>query len=236
MHLAPVADVAEVLIVCHEGDASRPEATCARQREASRHDGTKPVRSDDERRLDGLAAAVRMPELHTGHTPVRVPLQIDDARALAHLGPRAASAVEQNGIEDGATEREAAITKGAIAMLGDEIAAQRGAIWRTNDHSREMRRPRAFHGVERAHLAQESRGLRAQILGAGLGSGKGGAVEHEHTRAGAGERKRRRCASGSSANDDRVVPAFTGAAANAHAVKARGWPTVRLRRLQRMSQ
>ena len=87
---------------------------------------------------------------------------------------------------------------------GLEVAAQRRAVRRAHHHAGEMRRARAVHRLERAHLAQDARRLRAQILRARLGAREARAVEHEHARAGAREQERGRRAGGPAAHDDHV--------------------------------
>ena len=115
---------------------------------------------------------------------------------------------------------EPAVAKGAEAVCRHEVAAQRARrSVRGSTMPGEMCRARRFDGVERAHLAQDSRRLRAQILRARLRAGKGRAVEHEHARAGARERERRRRACGTASDDDDVEPCRV--ACHAHSMNAR---------------
>jgi hypothetical protein len=111
-----------------------------------------------------------------------------------------------------APKREPAIAEGAKAVLGLEVAAQRHAVRRAHRHAGEVRRPRAIHRLERAHLAQDARRLRTEILRARLGAREVRTVEHEHARARPREKERGRRTRGAAAHDDHVH----GARAHGH--------------------
>ena len=207
VHLTPVADVAEVLVVRHERDASRPEAARARESESPRDDRAQSVGADDERRADRVrrrqrcAAPARRSRAHRHHAQCR-------RRERLRAPPRPLGARSRAGWDRarcGAARGRDRERRGSHARRRSHRAAPRRSA-RGRSCRRDARRPRASTASS-APISLSSRdacGLRYSAQG--FGRGKVGAVEHEHARAGACERERRGCARGAASHDDDVEP------------------------------
>ena len=182
MHLAPIGDVAEPFVVRDERDAARPPVAGVRNAEPARHHGAQAVGADDERRRQFARRSARLEHPHAGDAPARITREVCHAHSLAKLRARGLCAVEQDGIKHDAPEGQSTIAERAVAVPGDKITAERRAIRCAHDHAVEMRRAGCLHGIQRTHLAQQSRRLGTQVLGAWLRAWKRGAVQHEHAR------------------------------------------------------
>src|SRR5690242_8649738 len=85
-------------------------------------------------------------------------------------------------------------------MTGHELAANRRAVRRADEHSLQLRRARRFDRAQRTHRVQYPRRLGTEILGAWLGPRESGPIDKNDVNADAGESSRRRRA-GRAASD-----------------------------------
>ena len=195
-------------IVRDEREPPRP-ARRVREPEPARDHRAQPVRADDERARRCVVVAPSFASTRTPLTRPRASRTTSVTRdALAHLGAGVARAVEQDGVEHRraaarARDRESA-RKPCCATKSPRMRAPFGA--RITMPAR-CAAPARSTALERAHVAQNARRLRAQILGARLGAREDGAVEQQHAHAGARQRERGRRAGRSAADhEDVCVP------------------------------
>src|SRR5262249_6758214 len=111
-------------------------------------------------------------------------------------------AVDENGVEHFTAHRNAAIAETAKAMRAREVAGDHRAVRRANANARERGGAGFLDRVERAHVGQNARRLRTQILGAGLRARKARAVDEQHIDTGFGERESDRRTRGSTTDDE----------------------------------
>ena len=190
MHLAAFADLTDIAIVRDERVPSRPPRRPC-ELESTRDDGAQAVGADDE--IGHNLVTVRHP--HATHPARCVACHIDDARIFTHGRAGIARGGEHNGVEYFAAHRQTAVAK-SLHAASRELADDSRTVWRANHHASQLRGTGSLDRVEHAHVRENARCLRTQILRAWLGSREARTIEHRHRHAAPREREGERATCG----------------------------------------
>ena len=127
-----------------------------REAKPARHDRAQAIGADDESRVQLFGGTVVAKDRDSANPspPSCVAREIRDAHALCDVRARRPRALQQRVVQDGATDREAAIAESAKAVRGGVIASRRRAAGRANDHSAQLRAAR-LEGGEHAHVVEQ---------------------------------------------------------------------------------
>ena len=128
------------------------------------------------------------------------------------MGPNARTgpfgALQQGRIEDRPADGQPVIAKGAVSRRCAERSLKRRAVGGVDAHPGELCRRPGFQRLEDAHLVQEPRRLRTQVLGADLVTWERRAIG-QHDVASRAREEKRGAGAGGPAPDDQdlcIVP------------------------------
>ena len=136
--------------------------------------------------------------------PVVVAHDVCDAHALVTSRAGGARAIEQNRVEHLASHGKSAVAEAAKAVPATKSPAITAPFGARTRMPASAAAPDRSTRVERAHLGQNARRFRAQILGARLRARKARAIHDVHVDAGARQREGHRRAGRPTADDEHV--------------------------------
>ena len=219
VHLAHVRDALHLPVVRDESNSPWPEAARFYQTQPASNDGAQPISTDD---VPGPERA-RLPIGREGgdatHPRRSISGEIGDAHGFFDTRSGRARAAEHDFVENRPPDGEAFVAKPVEAVIGRKLSDGDVAVGGANYHPGEMRRIASLDFVEHTHVREDSRRLRAQILGADLVARELRPVEDENIHSFTRERPGRGCAGRSAADyyDFRVEVL-------AHAIQSRARP------------
>jgi hypothetical protein len=202
VHLAMLADVADVRVVRDERQTPRPTLRLGKAQAPCDH-RSKPVRTDHDRRANLTTFAVHQ-RVNSNCTIVIPAHDVRNSNSFGYVRASGARSIEKNRVECLPPNRQTAIAKATKPVTRAEVAFDDSAIRRANVDPGERRGSCLLDDLERAHLRQNSRGFRTQILGAWLGAGETCTIHDSNRDAGARERERQRRTRWSSSNNENV--------------------------------
>ena len=202
MHLAAVANAAHTTIMrdkCHPPWPSR----ATKQSQTPCNDGPYSVSAHDNPR-GNVAHAKFVTHAYAARATASITCDVSNSDALVHARPRYARAIEHDLVEQFTSERESAVTKSVKSMTRCKPPFESLTTRCADHHTSKLGGPGAFDGIERAHVCQNSRRLRTEILGARFRTWKVRAIKHQHIHPIARQRPRGGRTSGTSADNHNI--------------------------------
>ncbi len=156
--------------------------------EAAGDDRGAPVGADHEAGVEALhwSRGPLRDALHPGHARA-VPDEPGDPEAFAHRDRQRPGALDQDGVEGQAPDREGVIAVAAPAAAPRVVADQRGAVRRDDPHAAERPGAGRFHRLQHPEAVEDPAPFRRQVLAADLVPREARAVEQHHLVAGLGQ-------------------------------------------------
>jgi len=184
---------------CHPARPSR----AAKQSQTPCDDRPYSVGANDYAR-GNVANTMFVPHANAACATASVPCDVNNGDALVHARSGRTRAIEHNLVEQFTPKRESAVTKSVKSMTGRKSPLECIAARRPNHHSRQLGSPGAFDGIKRAHVRQNPRRLRTEILGARFWTWEVRAIKDENIHTIARQRPRRGRTRGTTADDNHI--------------------------------
>lgn len=138
---------------------------------------------------------------HSCNASVTTSNDISDSHGFLDSRACSSCAIEKNGVERRAPDSKTAVTVSAESVTGSKLAVNGRSVGCVNAHPGELCGSRGFDRLARIHLCENTRCLRAQVLGACLVPRESRAIENDGVDSQSRKKKRSGRAGWSAADD-----------------------------------
>ncbi len=210
VHLSKRPYVPDVLVVRGKRDSLGKESAGVGQTKSPADNRAKSVGANDVPAPQSSRASVRPDDTHSTDPTRVIPGEVGHSNQLFDARAGRSGSVEDYRIENDSPHGEAVVAEPAKSVIRCKLAIRGLSVRRAHPHARQMGGARALYLVEDIHIGENTRRLRAQVLGAGLVPRKLRSVEHEDIYACSRQRVGRARSGRTSANDyDLSVESWT---------------------------
>jgi hypothetical protein len=179
VHLAEIIDSLHAAVMGDECDAAWP-ACRADQAEPSPDHRSETISANHHRCGATPRLSVRIDRCDAAYSTIGLTNDVGDSHAFFDCRAACARFLDENRIENGPANCEAAIPVSAKPVIGGKLTVDRCAVRRVHPHPRELRGSARFDLIERAHFCENPRRLGTQVFGASLVARKSGAIENRY--------------------------------------------------------